>query len=210
MRGVRSTAATLGALAALAWPRPGLACENIFDLLPNCAAGNCWSPAANTTIVDSVILPAVSAADVFMAESSSTLFAGGSVKANLCVGPSDEAFSEFCESYFGMPCEEAVEDADHVQELAKVVDYGCSVDAEGPMWFEIVDDTTVVGACNNATLIQTLESCAGTFGAVDTVLLPPYFCDAEDPPGLTQAADGVSICANCTETWQNLWAQSSR
>merc|ERR1711959_664796 len=115
---------TLGALAALAWLRPGLACENIFDLLPNCAVGNCWSPAANTTIVDSIILPAVSAADVFMAESSSTLFAGGSVKANLCVGPSDEAFSE---SYFGMPCEEAVEDADHVQELAKVVDYGCSV-----------------------------------------------------------------------------------
>lgn len=187
MRSVRSTAATLGALAALAWSRPGLACENIFDLLPNCAVGNCWYPVANTSLVESVILPAISAANVFMAESSSTLFSGQSVKANLCVGPSDEAFSEFCEAYFGMPCEEAVENSDHVRELAKVVDYGCSVDAEGPMWFDIVDDTTVVGACNNATLIQTLESCAGTFGAVDTVLLPPYYCNAQQVPAQPHA-----------------------
>ena len=94
--------------------------------------------------------------------------------------------------------------------FAKVADYGCNIDVERPegSWFE-QDGDTITGACNNATVLASIEGCQGKFSMADTVLLPPYMCGAPDPDGLTTVADDLPICENCTTAWQNLWAQET-
>ena len=199
-------AVVLGVLAATA-PVPALACEDLFSVL-DCSAGSCWSPTANTSFLDSVLLPAGNSASAYFDESSGVLFGGGNVTANLCVPYPNEAWEEFCQEHMNATCTEAVQDPTNVMEFTKVIDYGCSVDAEGPLWFDVVEDSTIVGACNNATIIKRVDACQGTFALASSVLLPPYFCGAGDPPGLTEESDDVAVCDNCTTVWHNLWAQA--
>ena len=199
-------AVVLGVLASAA-PLPAQACEDLFSFL-DCSAGSCWSPTANTSFLDSVLLPAANNASTFFDESSGVLFGGSNFTANLCTPYPNEVFEKFCQEHMNTTCMEAVQDPSNVMEFAKIIDYGCSINAEGPLWFDVVDNSTIVGACNNATIIKKVDACQGTFALSDNVLLPPYYCGADDPPDLTEESDNVAICDNCTSVWQNLWAQS--
>ena len=42
-----------------------------------------------------------------------------------------------------------------------------------------IEDGTVVGACNNATVLAPAPVCAGTAHVIDAVLLPPELCSEE-------------------------------
>ena len=159
-----------------------------------------------------LVLPTVNNASAFMAESGGTLFFGGgglqNATATLCMPFSDDAWSAFCQSQWSLDCASAI--AVDPMTFAKIIDYGCNVDAERPegSWFE-QDGDTITGACNNATVLASIEGCQGKFGIADTVLLPPYMCGAPDPDGLTTVADDLAICENCTSVWQNIWAQET-
>ena len=159
-----------------------------------------------------LVLPTVNNASAFMAESGGTLFFGGgglqNATATLCMPFSDDAWSAFCQSQWSLDCASAI--AVDPMTFAKIIDYGCNVDVERPegSWFE-QDGDTITGACNNATLLASIEGCQGKFGVADTVLLPPYMCGAPDPDGLTTVADDLGICENCTSVWQNIWAQET-
>merc|ERR1712072_1130978 len=63
-------AVVLGVLASAA-PLPAQACEDLFSFL-DCSAGSCWSPTANTSFLDSVLLPAANNASTFLDEAAAS------------------------------------------------------------------------------------------------------------------------------------------
>merc|ERR1712072_343583 len=63
-------AVVLGVLASAA-PLPAQACEDLFSFL-DCSAGSCWSPTANTSFLDSVLLPIMRAHSSTKAAASSS------------------------------------------------------------------------------------------------------------------------------------------
>ena len=148
------------------------------------------------------MLPTVNNAPAFFAESGGTVFFGD--------GGLQNATATLCWACLRrrLDCASAI--AVDPMTFAKVADYGCNIDVERPegSWFE-QDGDTITGACNNATVLASIEGCQGKFSIADTVLLPPYMCGAPDPDGLTTVADDLPICENCTTAWQNLWAQET-
>ena len=129
------------------------------------------------------MLPTVNNASAFFAESGGTVFFGGgglqNATATLCVPYSDDAWEAFCQSQWSLDCASAI--AVDPMTFAKVADYGCNIDVERPegSWFE-QDGDTITGACNNATVLASIEGCQGKFSIADTVL-PPRTCAGAGP-----------------------------
>ena len=119
------------------------------------------------------MLPTVNNASAFIAESGGTVFFGD--------GGLQNATATLCWACLRrrLDCASAI--AVDPMTFAKVADYGCNIDVERPegSWFEQDGDTTT-GACNNATVLASIEGCQGKFSIADTVL-PPRTCAGAGP-----------------------------